>query len=374
MKKIKTISLVILMILTMNMVFSLVSINVQAHFFDPGGGDDDGSGGDTSSPYIAILSPTENNIIGIVTLKVAASDNVGVTKVKFYIDGVYKSTDYSSYYTYSWNTGSYTLGTTHTVKAIAYDKAGNSKTTTKSYTIVDSVNPSISITSLEDEFNYLYQPENDVYGNVIVKVSASDNIGVTKVKFYIDGVYKSTDASNPYEYIFDSKKYSLGGHEIKVIAYDESGNSKSATKTFYVTYHEESLSFQGSYEDLEIGQSIAYSLVETYYAKIRSELFFYSASPKHGKTAVNLNLVTVYSWKSSREIASWKADIPGEYPDGVIDDVIIEMEETSSTYEDDCNGIFEKSVDTDSLVWPIGFRYSSNYHRKSNWCSFKQSS
>ena len=60
-----------------------------------------------------------------ITMKASASDNVGVTKVEFYIDGVIKGYDTTSAYSLYWNTSSWWPGSTHTLVAKAYDKAGN---------------------------------------------------------------------------------------------------------------------------------------------------------------------------------------------------------------------------------------------------------
>jgi hypothetical protein len=56
-----------------------------------------------------------------------ASDNIGVARVEFLIDGSVATTDYAAPYGFSWNASSI-LGS-HTVAARAFDAAGNSATT-----------------------------------------------------------------------------------------------------------------------------------------------------------------------------------------------------------------------------------------------------
>jgi len=81
--------------------------------------------GDITKPTIALTSPTNNQTVsGTVSLSASASDNVGVTKVEFYVDGAMKFSDGSSPYSYSLNTESLSDGN-HTLQARAYDAAGN---------------------------------------------------------------------------------------------------------------------------------------------------------------------------------------------------------------------------------------------------------
>mgnify|MGYP001609209025 FL=1 len=84
---------------------------------------------DTTPPTVAIISPVNGATIGSsVTIKVSATDNVGVAKVEIYIDGTLKVTDTTSPYTYKWNTRKVATGS-HTITAKAYDAAGNTAST-----------------------------------------------------------------------------------------------------------------------------------------------------------------------------------------------------------------------------------------------------
>ncbi|HEU4951185.1 MAG TPA: Ig-like domain-containing protein, partial [Holophagaceae bacterium] len=91
-----------------------------------------GTGGDTSAPTV---SASESGTSGTITLSASASDNVGVTKVEFYVDGALKGTDTSS--PYSLSLDSTTLSNAnHSLVAKAYDAAGNVGTsTTVSFTV-----------------------------------------------------------------------------------------------------------------------------------------------------------------------------------------------------------------------------------------------
>jgi hypothetical protein len=66
-----------------------------------------------------------------------------------------------------------------------------------------------------------------VSGRVTISATATDNIGVTAVEFYVDGVLKSTDSQAAYSYVWDTRKASSGLHTIMVKAYDAASNSSS---------------------------------------------------------------------------------------------------------------------------------------------------
>lgn len=84
-----------------------------------------GGGGDTQAPTVSITAPLNGaTVVGTVSVTATASDNVGVTKVEFYLDGALKSTDTTSPYSWSWDTTTASNGT-HSLTAKAYDAALN---------------------------------------------------------------------------------------------------------------------------------------------------------------------------------------------------------------------------------------------------------
>ena len=84
--------------------------------------------GDTTAPTVSLTAPANNSSATIgatVPISANASDNVGVTKVEFLVNGAVENTDTSAPYTYNWNTAGLATGT-YTLAAKAYDAAGNS--------------------------------------------------------------------------------------------------------------------------------------------------------------------------------------------------------------------------------------------------------
>jgi beta-lactamase superfamily II metal-dependent hydrolase len=82
-------------------------------------------GGDTTKPTTSITAPAAGaTVSGTTTVTASASDNVGVTKVEFYLDNVLQATDTASPYSWSWNTTTAANGS-HSLMSKAYDAAGN---------------------------------------------------------------------------------------------------------------------------------------------------------------------------------------------------------------------------------------------------------
>jgi len=81
---------------------------------------------DKTAPVAKITSPQDGSTVkGSVIVKARATDNARVTKVEFYVNGVLKKTDKTAPYSYSWNTRSAASGSSNTLTAKAYDRAGN---------------------------------------------------------------------------------------------------------------------------------------------------------------------------------------------------------------------------------------------------------
>lgn len=87
----------------------------------------------------------------------------------------------------------------------------------------DSTRPTVSFST----------PSNGatVSGSLYVRVSASDNVGISSVKLYLDGSTNlvNTELWDPYEFYIDTTKYGNGLHYLKATATDTSGNTRSTT-------------------------------------------------------------------------------------------------------------------------------------------------
>ncbi len=71
-----------------------------------------------------------------------------------------------------------------------------------------------------------------VSGNVNLTATASDNVGVTKVSFWVDTTLIGTDTTSPYSANWDTTKVADGTHNVTAKAFDAAGNSSAPS---YVT-------------------------------------------------------------------------------------------------------------------------------------------
>ncbi len=220
-------------------VFLVANIgNVVGWGFDPGD-----PPADTIAPNVAITSPSNGaTVSGVFTVYVSASDNVGVYRVYFYIDGVYKGYDSTASYRKSFNAADYSNGG-HSIRATAVDAAGNVRSDTHSVTFYtppppDTTNPTVEIVSPDVTYNY---PWIEVNGDITIKANAGDNVAVDYVQFYI----KDSDTSEvvvdlgrfynaPYETIFDTTILANDIYQLQAKAVDTSGNYRTDFGYFIV--------------------------------------------------------------------------------------------------------------------------------------------
>lgn len=190
---------------------------------------------DTTVPTTSVTSPTSGSTIsGLVDITANASDNVGVTKVEFYIDGSLFATDTISSYLASWDTTAYT-NSSHTLSVKAYDNAGNVGTsstvtvtvnnTTPTPTPSDTTPPTVSITN----------PTNGgtvkAASKVTITADASDNVSVSKVEFYVGTSLKCTSSVTPYSCTWSVPGKKGTNYNISAKAYDKATPTPNNTQS-----------------------------------------------------------------------------------------------------------------------------------------------
>jgi glutamine amidotransferase PdxT len=165
-------------------------------------------------------------VSGTVTVTASASDNIGVVGVQFLLDGAtLGAEDTGAPFAATWDTAT-SLNGSHTLTAVARDAAGN-RTTSAPITVTvanstaDTTPPTVVITT----------PANGatVAGSVQVTADASDNVAVSGVQFYLDGV--SLGAENtaaPYANTWDTNATANGAHALTAVARDAAGNSTTS--------------------------------------------------------------------------------------------------------------------------------------------------
>jgi leucyl aminopeptidase len=63
-----------------------------------------------------------------------------------------------------------------------------------------------------------------VSGTTTVSANASDNVGVARVEFFVDGTRRGTDTAAPYSYAWDTTTVANGSHALVAKAFDAAGN------------------------------------------------------------------------------------------------------------------------------------------------------
>lgn len=266
---------------------------------------------DATGPSVAITSPAPDQVVaGTLDFAADASDNVGVTGVKWYVDEVEVASDYNGApWTKAWNTSAVADGP-HKVHAKARDAAGNwttsakfnftvrntvssgldtfidsgptlTKDTTPDFTFsssdaaatfecavngapfapctsphtlplqadgthvfsvrarnaagstdptpasqsftVDATGPSVAVSSPT--------PNQVVAGMLNLAADASDGVGVTGVKWYVDDVEVASDYNGaPWTKPWDTTAVPDGAHKVHAKARDAAGNWTTSAK------------------------------------------------------------------------------------------------------------------------------------------------
>lgn len=173
-------------------------------------------------PAVTITSPANNaTATGTLAIGASASDNVGVTRVEFYVNGELQASQSTAPYLMSWNAAALASGT-YAVSAKAYDAAGNvGDSAPVSVSVVhDGTAPAVSITGPASNAA--------VGGTVQITASATDNVGVTRVEFYQDGAPLCVGNLPPYSCNWNTAALAGGSYTLSALAYDAAGNIGSS--------------------------------------------------------------------------------------------------------------------------------------------------
>ena len=155
---------------------------------------------DMTPPSIVIYDPAANQTVsGTITFMTIATDDVGIDRVEFHHDYALEHTVTSYPYTYDWNTTLMDDDTEHVWHAKAFDTSGNETQTQPMILLVDNVD-NIPPTGF---ILYPYAGQT-VSGLIEIQVSASDNVGIAQVEFYVNGNSLSTDTQAPYSHEWDT--------------------------------------------------------------------------------------------------------------------------------------------------------------------------
>lgn len=173
---------------------------------------------ETRPPTVSLSSPADGALIfGTFNVAAAAADNVGVSRVEFYLDSAHVATSDAAPYGFSWDTATATDGA-HTLVAKAYDTGGNAGASQPVNFTVDNGAPSVSVVSPA--------AGGFVSANAVVTAQAADAAsGVAFVEFYLDSALVGSDSSAPYSLNWDTRTVADGPHTLSSRAYDAAGHA-----------------------------------------------------------------------------------------------------------------------------------------------------
>jgi len=183
---------------------------------------------DIIPPDVSMIYPLLGQVVfGTVDILIEATDEKGVDKVELYVDGLLSQTTTVEPYKFSWNTVPIADDATHTIFVKAYDETGNVSSTglrtvfISTGTSEDILAPAVSVTyPLAGQV---------VFGTVDVIVEATDEKGIDKVEFFVDGLLSQTTTTEPYQFAWDTTPIANDErHTISAKAYDTSGNESSS--------------------------------------------------------------------------------------------------------------------------------------------------
>lgn len=168
-----------------------------------------------SPPIISIISPTSGTVVtSPVTVKASASDDHGVTKVTFSVDGTVKKSIQNPPYNWTFNPNDYASGF-YTVTARAYDTIN--QTADDTIRLKVDKPPTVMVTSPAAGA--------DVSGIVPVSADAQDDFGVKKVVFYVNNAAQKTDNASPYTFDWNTSSLANGSYIVKAVVTDSIGQT-----------------------------------------------------------------------------------------------------------------------------------------------------
>jgi len=187
---------------------------------------------DTTAPSAQITSPTTGaTLAGMANITAVATDNVGVTRTEWYLNGALMGNSAGASCSFSWNSTAYFNGA-YTLQTKAYDAAGNIGTSTS--VTVSVLNTTSDVTAPTVQITSPTTGSTVASRSVKVYMTATDNVGVTRVDLRVDGKLYATSSSAMSAFSWNTFKISRGPHTLEAVAYDAAGNSgHSAVVTVY---------------------------------------------------------------------------------------------------------------------------------------------
>jgi len=175
---------------------------------------------DTVAPSV---TPAVSGTRGTLGFSASATDNIGVTKVEYYVNNVLKGSATVTPYAFKFVSTALANGS-YSLVAKAYDAAGNVGTSAPATFTVDNDKTAPTVTAAVSGTS----------GTLSFSASATDNVGVTKVEYYVNNVLKGSATASPYAFNFVSTVLANGSYSLVAKAYDAAGNIGTSTAVLFM--------------------------------------------------------------------------------------------------------------------------------------------
>lgn len=201
-----------------------------------GTGDNCASPPDTTVPTTSITAPTNGAIVtGTVAVNATATDDVAISKVEFYVDGVLKSTDTTTAYSYSLDSTTLTNGN-HTLYTIAYDTSNNKSLQSANVSITvnnapkctagSTTKPTAPTGLIKSSTNYT------TIGLSWTASTASPGCTITGYDVYRNGTKVGSATTNSYT---DTGLVADGSYTYYIVANDSGPNASAQSSSVVFT-------------------------------------------------------------------------------------------------------------------------------------------
>ena len=181
---------------------------------------------DVTPPVVVVLFPYSGSVIsGTITVSISATDERGVKRTWYYLDGEKMGESQSARPQFELDVSGIADDQVHVIYAAAEDESGN---------VGHSGQISVIISGSEDIVppvaRLIYPQVGQVLNGIVdVKVEASDDRQLDRVEFYIDGNLMSTikaeTSDSIFTYLWDTGSYARNSrHTLYFKAIDTAGN------------------------------------------------------------------------------------------------------------------------------------------------------
>lgn len=172
---------------------------------------------DSSPPFVSITSPSDNSgfVVGNnIEIICYANDNLRIKKVELYLNGSFFAADASLPYSFTWNTESIATGK-YTLKAIAYDGAGNSGESSEISVFIESGEP-LQLSGLEPNGGQVWK--HDTVQNITWSDNFSSDVVIElyKNEYYYMTIDYLAPSSGTYSWTVPSYITPDSDYKIKI--------------------------------------------------------------------------------------------------------------------------------------------------------------